>query len=68
MSGYMKSLLAELFPRWLKQDVVQHRLGDPPRRAAMQNPPEETRTTFGQRASYRAPAGGGAARRSRGRK
>lgn len=68
MSGYMKSLLAELFPGWLKQEVVQHRLGDPRRRAAPQNPSQETSASFGKRTSYRAAGSAGAARRLRGRK
>lgn len=71
MRGYMKSLLAELFPGWLKQEVIQHRPNDPRRRAAIpQGPTQEKNPSFGKRSSYRAGASGSgrAARQSSARK
>lgn len=74
MRGYVKSLLAELFPGWLKQEVVQHRLRDPRRGDTLTQgqphaQPHARNSSFGKRSSYRAGAGaGGAARRPRPRK
>lgn len=65
MRAFMRSLIAEFFPRWVKKDAIQHRPGiDPKRRMAeLRQPPPEKKTSFGQRSTYRT---GPAQRKGRG--
>jgi hypothetical protein len=57
MRAFVKSLLAELFPGWVKEEVIQNRpLSDSRRRVmAAQKAPPEGSSSFGKRSSY--PAG-----------
>lgn len=60
MRALVKSLLAELFPGWVKEEVIQRRSRVYPHRrvAAAQNPSTRKNPSFGKRSSYQADASG----------
>jgi len=55
MRALIKSLLAELFPGWVKDEIIQHpsRVGSRSHIAAQQRAADR-RPTFGKRHGYRA--------------
>jgi hypothetical protein len=53
MKAIVKSLLAELFPAWVKEEAIQPRRRMDTRRAAARQGTESPKPSFGQRSGHR---------------